>query len=479
MVIPVISVFASWFVSFQSTSAKSKKRHRNRFSWLAIFLPASLFLTNSVTANTVPGYTPGELSVSPSGAANYTIPIAVPPGTAGMQPSLSLNYSSQGGNGLLGVGWSLGGLSAISRCPATIVQDGFKGSIKFDNNDRFCMDGQRLIVINGTYGTDGAEYRTESDSFSKIISYGTAGDGPAWFKVYTKSGQVVEYGNTADSRIEAQGRSDVLLWNVNKISDAVGNYLEVSYYEDSAIGEYYPVQIDYTANDAMGLLPQASTQFEFESRPDVTNVYIAGSKISTTKRLKYIKAYVGGALVYNYSLYYENSSSTAKSRISAITQCDNTGTCLPETGFSYSDGNLSFVDTDLGSGGSTGYWPSWSSKSSQSFQFTGDFNGDGITDFMYWDNNWMVLLGTENGFIAENWGKGGGLGYWPYWNHTGYQSFHFTGDFDGDGKTDFMHFTGTTWRVLRSTGSSFVGEDWGKGSGLGYWPYWNQYSSQD
>lgn len=107
--------------------------------------------------------TPGSFSVSPNGAAAYTIPIEVPPGTAGIQPDLNLNYNSQIRSGMVGVGWSLGGLSVIYRCGATTVTDGASAprGINYDLNDKFCLDGQRLVVVSGTYGAAGSEYRTE------------------------------------------------------------------------------------------------------------------------------------------------------------------------------------------------------------------------------------------------------------------------------------------------------------------------------
>ena len=121
----------------------------------------------------------GQFSVGDSGAAHYSIPLQVPAGVAGMQPGLALNYNSQSGNGLAGVGWSLGGLSSIGRCPQSVAQDGVLAGVNYDAADRFCLDGQRLIAIRGSYGADGTEYRTEVDSFSKVISYGAAGSGPA------------------------------------------------------------------------------------------------------------------------------------------------------------------------------------------------------------------------------------------------------------------------------------------------------------
>src|SRR6185295_4943180 len=99
----------------------------------------------------------GQLSVSPSGAATYTVPISIPPGIAGMAPNLALGYSSQGSDGIAGQGWSLGGLSVISRCPRTRQQDGYGRPVTLDSltpsdnadgkSDGICLDGKKLFEI--------------------------------------------------------------------------------------------------------------------------------------------------------------------------------------------------------------------------------------------------------------------------------------------------------------------------------------------
>ena len=121
------------------------------------------------------GTLPGNLGVNPSGAATYSIDIVAPPGTAGMQPALSINYNSAGTNGPLGLGWSLGGLSSIHRCGKTIAQDGVNNRIAFETSDRLCLDGQRLVLVNlppsdANYWAATAEYRTEIDSFTRVTT---------------------------------------------------------------------------------------------------------------------------------------------------------------------------------------------------------------------------------------------------------------------------------------------------------------------
>ncbi len=95
-----------------------------------------------ITANPVVGAINGNFDVTPSGAATYTIPINVPPGTNGMQPNLNLVYNNQSGNGILGKGWTIKGISAITRTSTTIYNDGFIDGVDFDNNDKFAFRGK-------------------------------------------------------------------------------------------------------------------------------------------------------------------------------------------------------------------------------------------------------------------------------------------------------------------------------------------------
>jgi hypothetical protein len=83
------------------------------------------------------------------------------------------------------VGWSVQGLSAITRCPQALAQDDNRSAATFTDTDRLCLDRKRLALRPGTgaYGADGSEYRTEINSFSKIVARCVQGGRPGWFEV--------------------------------------------------------------------------------------------------------------------------------------------------------------------------------------------------------------------------------------------------------------------------------------------------------
>lgn len=121
-----------------------------------------LFALTADFAHAAVGRTPGTATVSPDGEAVYSIPLNLPQGTNGMTPTVALEYRRRSIVGLLCIGWNIGGLSQIARCPRTIVQDGVASPVTQTAEDRFCLDGQRLVVTNGVaYGAARAEYRTE------------------------------------------------------------------------------------------------------------------------------------------------------------------------------------------------------------------------------------------------------------------------------------------------------------------------------
>ncbi|MCC7486075.1 MAG: hypothetical protein IT529_13965, partial [Burkholderiales bacterium] len=201
------------------------------------------------------------------------------------------------------------------------------------------------MVIAGTYGADGAEYRTERQSLAKAQSFGSAGSGPAWFRMWTKSGQILEYGNSASSSIEAQGIATVRTWMVNKISDTVGNFLSLSYIEDNANGDFRPDRIEYN-----GATPGQSVQFVYEDRTDIPAACVGGSVIKTMRRLSRVTTRVGTAAVAEYRLTYDQVASLGKTRLRSIKECDSDlpgATCKPATSLDWTVASTShFADRD-------------------------------------------------------------------------------------------------------------------------------------
>ena len=117
--------------------------------------------------------TQGKVEVNAGGQLQYTLPIALPPGVKSVSPNISLMYLSNSSNGIAGYGWTISGITSITRTGKSIERDGDIKAIQLDYSDSYSFNGQRLILAPNSpaaYGQDGATYVTEKFSNIKIKS---------------------------------------------------------------------------------------------------------------------------------------------------------------------------------------------------------------------------------------------------------------------------------------------------------------------
>ena len=346
------------------------------------------------TGNGVVGAIGGTVSVGGLGAATYTIPIELPSDIGEMKPNLSIVYNSQSGNGLLGWGWTLGGLSAITRTGATLFQDNFIKGVDFGHDvqnpksfDRFALDGQRLMLTKGNYyGENGSEYRTEVDGMSKVVAYTESGiRGAARFKVWTADGKIMEYGFNDNARMihtcsDDHNLREVGLWLLNKVTDRNGNYM-LFFYMTSG-DQYCLKKLYYTGNANAGVEPCYLVELNYEDREDADITFIGNQRLKQDQLLTSIVVKCWENPVAQYDFDYHEISL-------------NTGYFYHRLkGINYSCGGVAYNPTKI-AWNTNDYTVSVSDLLTRVHGFedmdgkeiisksSGDFNGDGNVDVLF------------------------------------------------------------------------------------------------
>jgi RHS repeat-associated protein len=431
----------------------------------------------SIDLNLPVGTTNGTFDVSPIGAAGYNIALFMPPGTLGFHPQISLNYNSQSGNGILGVGWNMSGnvLSGISRSPQNFYYDNAVRPISLDNDpngyygDRFVLDGTRLISNSGIYGQSGTIYRTESEQYLRITSYGNNASGPSHFVVETKDGNILEYGNTTDSYIEAASTQIALTWLLNKVTDKNGNYIKIHYFENNVTGEFRVDKIDYTGNNLAGIAPYNQIKFVYRKRFDHQSVSIAGFPINQSVLLTNIEMFSEGIKAHEYQFNYFSDDKIGSELIEIVEKgSDNKQFNSIKVGWNQSS-NMNIPDPNNNSGECA--LDNVPNHLFLNTKYSGDFNGDGFGDVI------VIHTKTPNdpGTAWELYLNDEGLGFNgvspiygtmpPGYEHTLIglrdQSHHLTTvDFNGDGLDDLIvpivYNNHDEFIMLKSIGSDFI-----------------------
>lgn len=373
------------------------------------------------------GYTAGTFSVDNNGSANYTIPVMTVAGSGGFTPNVALTYNSQNGYGPMGKGWSVAGYSVISRCPQTFEQDGpttaqnnleYVPGVTFTSTDRFCLDGQRMMVTDGDYGADGSLYRLEIDSITTIRSKGTYGDGPACFEVFRPSGLREYYGDcradveddSALIKLNLESGSSVpdtaYAWALASREDTSGNYITFEYQQSPPESEQISMYIDkvnYTGNRNNGQLPFASIEFDYEAKtsseirtralpyPGETYDFgiIRAIRLESidNKRLTNVVSRIGSQLLRDYDLDYEVRADGRK-YLNKIIECGESpldpgiNVCYDPTSFIWSGGNNNIPAINLNGQSVVDLSVEVSNISNGLSATAADLNSDGYDDLL-------------------------------------------------------------------------------------------------
>jgi RHS repeat-associated protein len=328
----------------------------------------------------------GIATVTDKGQAQYTIPFNIPPGIKDAIPVIGINYSSSRNSGILGTGWDLSGLSSIKRVGLNNYYDGQNTTVQFSNDDRFILNGERLISINGNYGQNATVYACEQENNLRITSYGVSGTGPLWFSVKSADGNTYEYGNQTNSRILTTN-STVYEWLLTKIIDQNGNYIEYLYKDfDGQIGLD---KILYTGNSLVNLEPFNTIKFYYDIKQDQRTFFVNSKQFIDKLILRKVEIVAEGKPARNYEFKYAYNLG---SKLVEVIENNLHNTKFNSTLINWGDAN-----TALEAASGTNRVRN-SEGQPLSFLGYGDLDNDGINDPVFFDPS----LGFQNAPIVAH-----------------------------------------------------------------------------
>ncbi|CAM3431281.1 hypothetical protein FLLO111716_09880 [Flavobacterium longum] len=283
-------------------------------------------------------------TVSQKGDANIGYPFKIPAGRQGMQPQVGLQYSSQGGNGWVGLGWSLS-------TPAITLETKWGVPLLDPVNETeiYMLNGEQLMypkrdgkdwmpnrhyddqynVIDMARNSSGSRFFTprKQSSFSKVERLGNSPSEYYW-KVTDTNGTISWYGADTSGNLQSDGavvrkaNGDIVHWAIYKVQDPNGNYMKYKYSSGEVTGMaapdenlngghyFYLKEIEYTGRGNVHgryhILFLTERDFNASAPPkvDVSLNGRLGVKQVDPYLLKEVRILNHDHLVRKYKLYY-------------------------------------------------------------------------------------------------------------------------------------------------------------------------------
>ncbi|HEX7902458.1 MAG TPA: SpvB/TcaC N-terminal domain-containing protein [Chitinophagaceae bacterium] len=265
-----------------------------------------------------------------TGTSNFSIPISLT-AARGLEPQLSVDYSSGSGNSEFGLGFSLS-LNKIS-----LTTD--RGIPRYEGSDIHMLSGEGELVKKksddnlenprienenaGTYIVTVYLQRLESQ-FSKIEEWLNTETNISYWKVITRDNITSYYGRTDNSRISnPENELQVFEWLIDETCDAKGNKILYDYkcenlenvppavfevdrlykanryirsikygnYRDASNNDIFAFEVLFNYGEYDLPVSENSIQKEWACRPDPFSTYRSGFEIRTYRRCESILLY--------------------------------------------------------------------------------------------------------------------------------------------------------------------------------------------
>jgi len=385
------------------------------------------------------------------GDASVQYPIELPKGRAGMTPSVSVRYSSSGGNGVMGVGWDLS-VDSIS------IDTRF-GVPRYSKtiDERYTYNGQVLVPIGPRVEGKPRQYRPRVERAFSIIE--RHGDNPYDYhwKVTDKSGTVFTYGNvtavslnnSANANLSnpTTANNNIFKWYLKSVKDLHGNMIVYNYVyvsqtpQKGAVGgNVYLKEILYAGGNY-----KVNFTYDDGKRTDVRINCRGGFKVVTQHLLKSIDVSYNGGIIRKYGFYYKNDETTLfKTLLNTASQYGKGGSVkFHDHTFEYHNDNI-YDNTDS----------SFQGFSENTQQWTGakTFEGAGVRKKSL---SFSIGGGGGGSFYA-------GLGFTKNYSAgikvaasgSGSGKYCTMVDIDGDGLPDQVFMVGSTLSYNRNLSAS-------------------------
>ena len=294
-----------------------------------------------------------------------------------MVPQISLVYNSQGTNGIAGYRWDIAGISTITRIPSTKFHDGTINPIDGGATDRFALDGQRLLKKNGGEYFDAVGAGQGNLYELENFSNIKITSANQTNNPFSTVGFRVSYpdGSFAVYGAESNQRTN-MVWAISYWENAQG--VRISYTYNNVSGKKLTIaSIKYGSTTTN--IPINEIQFIYKNRIRPDQGYFLGQTLTDDTILSKIKVIGNGVGFRNYVLNYDETFLKYE-RLISITEKngDETKSYNPTT-FEY---EKTVASETIEAKPTTATIGMSNINSDTSATISGDFDGDGKMDFV-------------------------------------------------------------------------------------------------